>query len=154
MSDADDHQQLLQILEAHGQQFLNSFGHLPKPSSSKRKLDESDDSSTSGGEDEEWHGFGTGNVNPDDSGDGGSTNSFHGALDYFYLIVKVLMSEGDSEGEVSDEDATPTGGPSVITFQDPSKKSEASVSDRTLKKAFMVRDSYGACVYLTQRPLL
>lgn len=59
------------------------------------------------------------------------------------------MGEGDSEEELSDEGATPTGGPSVITFQDPSKKSEAAVSDRTLKRIFMVRDSYGARIYLT-----
>ena len=80
MSDADDHQQLLQILEAHGQQFLNSFGQPQKPSSSKRKIEESDDSSASGEEDEEWHGFGTGNAGSDDSEDGGSINSFHGSL--------------------------------------------------------------------------
>ena len=84
MSDADDHQQLLQILEAHGQQFLNSFGQSPKPSSSKRKLEESDDSSVNGEEDEEWHGFGTGNVRSDDSEDGGSIDSFLGAL--YYLL--------------------------------------------------------------------
>jgi hypothetical protein len=80
MSDANDHQQLLQILEAHGQQFLNSFGQLQKPSSSKRKLEESDDSSGSGEEAEEWHGFGTGEVGSDDSGDGDSIISFRGAL--------------------------------------------------------------------------
>ena len=57
------------------------------------------------------------------------------------LIAKVLMSEEDSDEEFSDEDATPVGGPPVITFQDPSKKSEASASDKTLKNAFMVRDS-------------
>jgi hypothetical protein len=78
----------------------------------------------------------------DDSEDGGSIDSFHGALHYLRLIAKVLMSEEDSEEEFSDEGTTPVGGPSVITFQDPSKKSEASASDRTLKKAFMVRDSY------------
>jgi hypothetical protein len=82
MSDADDHQRLLQILEAHGQQFLNSFGQPPKPSSSKRKLEESDDSSASGEEDEEWHGFGSGNVGSDDPKDGGSIDSFHGAVHY------------------------------------------------------------------------
>ena len=80
MSDADDHQQLLQILEAHGQQFLNSFGQPTKPSSSKRKLEESDDSSASGEEYEEWYGFGTGNASLDDSEDEGSLNPFHGAL--------------------------------------------------------------------------
>ncbi|KAF9651111.1 hypothetical protein BDM02DRAFT_965243 [Thelephora ganbajun] len=46
------------------------------------------------------------------------------------------MNEEDSE-EFSDEDATPVGGPSIITFRDPGKKSEASASDRSLKKAFM-----------------
>ena len=61
----------------------------------------------------------------------------------FYLIEKVPMSEEGSEGEFSDEDTTAVGGPSVITFQDPSKKSEASASDRALKKAFMVRNSCG-----------
>ena len=80
MSDADDHQQLLQILEAHGQQFLNSFGQTPQPSSSKRKSYQSDDSSVNGDEDEEWHGFGTGNLGSDDSEDGGSIDSFHSAL--------------------------------------------------------------------------
>jgi len=80
MSDADDHQQLLQILEAHGQQFLNSFGHSPEPSSSKRKLEESDDSPASDEEDEEWYGFGIGNVGSDDSEDEGSLDSFRGAL--------------------------------------------------------------------------
>ena len=54
--------------------------------------------------------------------------------------MKVLMSEGDSEEGFSDEDTPPADGPSVITFQDPRKKSEAPVSDRALKKAFMVRD--------------
>ena len=80
MSDADDHQQLLQILEAHGQQFLNSFGQTSQPSSSKRKFDQSDDSSVSGDEDEEWHGFVTGNLGSDDSEDGGSVDSFNSAL--------------------------------------------------------------------------
>lgn len=84
MSDADDHQRLLQILEAHGQQFLNSFGHPPKPSSSKRKLEESNDSSASE-EDEEWNGFGTtGNVGSDGSEGEGSIDSFHGALNYLF----------------------------------------------------------------------
>jgi len=147
MSEADDHQQLLQILEAHGQQFLNSFGHPAKPSSGKRKLEQSDDSSVNGEEDEEWHGFGTGNADPDDSGGGGSMDSFHGALYYLRLIPKVLMGEGYSEEKFSDEGATPTGGPSVITFHDPSKKSEAAASDRTLKRTFMVRDSYGVRIY-------
>lgn len=80
MSDADDHQRLLQILEAHGKQFLNSFEQPSKPSSSKRKLEESDDSLDSGKEDEEWSGFGTENVGSDDSEDGDAMNSFHGAL--------------------------------------------------------------------------
>jgi len=146
MSEADDHQQLLQILEAHGKRFLNSFGHPPKPSSSKRKPEESDDSSVN---EEEWHGFGTGNADPDDSGDEGSIGSFRGAFHCFRVIAEVFMSEGDSEEEFSDEGATPTGGPSVITFQDPSKKSEAAAPDRTLKKIFMVRDSYGARICLT-----
>ena len=56
------------------------------------------------------------------------------------LITKVFMSEEDSEEESSDEDTSPVGGPSVVTFQDPSKKSEAPAPDRALKKAFMVRD--------------
>ena len=50
------------------------------------------------------------------------------------------MSEVDSEGGFSDEDTSSVGGPSVIAFQDPSKKSEASAPDRALKRAFMVRD--------------
>jgi len=83
MSDTDDHQQLLQILEAHGQQFLNSFGQPPKPSSGKRQLDVSDDFSNSG-EDEEWHGFCTGNVGSDDSEGGNSIDSFHGALHHLF----------------------------------------------------------------------
>ena len=83
MSDADDHQQLLQILEAHGQQFLNSFTQSSKPSNSKHKLEESDDFSVSGEEDEEWHGFGTGNLGSDDFEDEGSVDFFHGTLDYF-----------------------------------------------------------------------
>jgi hypothetical protein len=56
------------------------------------------------------------------------------------LIAKVFMSEEDSEEGSSDEDTSPVGGPSVITFQDPRKKIEASAPDRALKKAFMVRD--------------
>ena len=61
------------------------------------------------------------------------------------------MSEEDSEEEFSDEDTTSVGGPSIMTFQDPSKKSEAPVSDRTLKKkTFMVRDSYKGRIYSTQ----
>lgn len=56
------------------------------------------------------------------------------------LIRKVFMSEEDSEEEPSDENTSLVGGPSVITFQDPSKKSEASAPDRALKRAFMVRD--------------
>lgn len=57
------------------------------------------------------------------------------------------MNEEDSEGEVSDENPSRIGGPSVVTFQDPSKKSEASASDRALKKAFMVLDSYEVFIY-------
>jgi hypothetical protein len=83
MSDADDHQQLLQILEAHGKQFLNSLAQSSKPSSSKNKLEDSDDSSSSGEEYEEWHGFGIGNVSSYDSEGGGSIDSFHGALHCF-----------------------------------------------------------------------
>lgn len=83
MSDSDDHQQLLQILEAHGRQFLNSFALSSKSSSSKRKLEESDDSSVSGEEGEEWHGFGTGNIGSYGSEDGGSIDSSHGALHCF-----------------------------------------------------------------------
>lgn len=55
--------------------------------------------------------------------------------------LKVLMSEEFSEEEVPDEDTTPVGGPSVITFQDLSKRPEISAPDRALKKAFMVRTS-------------
>ena len=51
------------------------------------------------------------------------------------------MSEEFSEEEVPDEDTTPVGGPSVITFQDLSKRPEISAPDRALKKAFMVRTS-------------
>ena len=60
------------------------------------------------------------------------------------------MSEEDSEEEFSGEDTTSVGGPSVMTFQDPSKKPEAPVSDRTLKKTFMVRDFYKGRIYSTQ----
>jgi hypothetical protein len=51
------------------------------------------------------------------------------------------MSEEYSEEEFSDEDTTPVGGPSVITFQDLRKKPEVSASDKALKRAFMVRNS-------------
>lgn len=139
MSDTDGHQQLLQILEAHGQRFLNSFEQPPKPSSSKRKLEASDEPLTNEEDDEEWHGFGTRSVDSDDSQDGGSIDSFCGALHYFVPDHKLLMNEEDSEEQFSDEDTSPVGGPSVVTFQDPRKKYEASASDRTLKKAFMVR---------------
>jgi len=57
------------------------------------------------------------------------------------------MNEEDSEGQSSDEDTSPIGGPSVVTFQDPSKKSEASASDIALKKAFMVRNPCGVFIY-------
>jgi hypothetical protein len=67
----------------------------------------------------------------------------------FCLIPKVLMSEEDSEEEPSGEDAMLVGGPFVITFQDPSKKSEAAASDKALKKTFMVRDSYEVRIYST-----
>ena len=87
MSDADDHQRLLQILEAHGQQFLDSFGQPPKPSSSKRKLEESDDSSDTGERDEEWHGFGTLKV-PSDNSEDDSLNSLHGALHFLVVHLK------------------------------------------------------------------
>lgn len=79
MSDTDDHQRLLQILEAHGRQFSDSFEKPSEPSGSKRKREESDYSSA-GGENEEWHGFGDGNTaGSDDSEDEGSIDSFHGA---------------------------------------------------------------------------
>ena len=78
MSDTDDHQRLLQILEAHGKRFLNSFEQPTKPSSSKRKLEASDDSSNNSEEDEEWHGFGIGNVCSDNLEDIDSINPFHG----------------------------------------------------------------------------
>lgn len=81
MSDADDHQRLLQILEANGQQFLNSFEQPRNPSGSKRKLD---DSLGSSGEDEEWHGFGTGNTSSsEDSEDENLVNSFYGTMQFF-----------------------------------------------------------------------
>ena len=79
MSDIDDHQRLLQILEAHGQQFLDSFEQPSEPSSGKRKPEESGYSSISGEEDEEWHGFGNGNAGLGDSEDEGSIDSFQGA---------------------------------------------------------------------------
>ncbi|KAF9780241.1 hypothetical protein BJ322DRAFT_1205904 [Thelephora terrestris] len=121
MSDADDHRGLLQILEAHGKQFLNSFEQPSKPSNSKRKLEDSDGFSDSGEEGEEWNGFGTGGV---DSGDSEGENSINSVYEY-------------SEEELPDEGTTPVGGPSVVTFQDPSKKPGTSASDRVLKKAFM-----------------
>jgi len=64
------------------------------------------------------------------------------------------MNEEDSEEELSDEGTLPVGGPSIITFQDPSKKPEASASDKALGRTFMVRDSYGICDYSTQYPPL
>ena len=82
MSDTDDHQRLLQILESHGQQFLNSFEQPHGPSSSKRKLGDSLGSSE---EDEEWHGFGIENTSSGDSEDGDSVNLLHGALQFFTL---------------------------------------------------------------------
>lgn len=94
MSDADDHQRLLQILEARGQQFLNSFEQPPKPSSSKRKFEESDDSSDTDKGDEEWHGFGTVNVSSDDSEDD-SLDFFHGALRF---LVGYLKSSYERRG--------------------------------------------------------
>lgn len=60
-----------------------------------------------------------------------------------FVIKQVFMSEEDSEEEFSDNDTPPVGGPSVITFRDPSKKSDAFASDTILKRTFMVRDSYG-----------
>ena len=50
------------------------------------------------------------------------------------------MDEGYSEEELYHQDSMVVGGPSVITFQDPGKKPEVSVSDRALRKAFMVRN--------------
>ena len=79
MSDANDHQRLLQILEAYGQQFMNSFEQPHKSSSNRRKLN---DSSGSNEEDEEWYGFGTGGVGSGDSEDEDSVNSCHGALQF------------------------------------------------------------------------
>lgn len=79
MSDANDHQRLLQILEAHGQQFLNSFEQPKNPANGKRKPD---DSPCSGEEDEEWHGFRTGDAGSGDSGDGESVDYFHGTLHF------------------------------------------------------------------------
>lgn len=79
MSDNNDRERLLQILETHGQQFLNSFKQPPKPPSGRGKLD---DSSGSSEEDEEWHGFGTGGASSGDSEDGNSMNSCHGALQF------------------------------------------------------------------------
>ena len=88
MSDADDHQRLLQILETHGQNFLSSFEQPSKPSSSKRKLEESDPSSDNDGEDEEWYGFGTGSMSSDASEGGDLTGSFHGALRFLRPRLK------------------------------------------------------------------
>jgi hypothetical protein len=90
MSDADDHQRLLQILEAHGKQFLNSFERPSKPSNGKRKLEESDDSLDSGEEDEEWNGFGTENVDSGDSEGGDAIGSFYGALHFLTPAFKCL----------------------------------------------------------------
>jgi hypothetical protein len=49
------------------------------------------------------------------------------------------MSEGCSDEGLNYQGSMSVDGPSVVTFQDPSKKSEVSASDRALKKAFMVR---------------
>ena len=60
------------------------------------------------------------------------------------------MNEEDSEDEFSDEDYTPSGGPSVVTFQDPTKKSEVTASDKALKKSFMVCNFFKGHTYLAQ----
>jgi hypothetical protein len=120
---------------------LNSFEQPSKPFNSKRKLGDSDDSSDSGEEGEEWNGFGTGSVDSGDSEGENSINSVYGALHSLLQILKVLMSEEYSEEELPDEGTNPVGGPSVVTFQDPSKKPGASASDRALKKVFMVGNS-------------
>lgn len=62
------------------------------------------------------------------------------------------MSEEGSEEGSSGEDTSQVGGPSVITFQDPSKKPEAFASDRTLKKSFMVCDFKGLYLFGSTTP--
>lgn len=67
-----------------------------------------------------------------------------------WFVSKVLMNEEDSEDEFSGGDSTPASGPSVVTFQDPAKKSEVTASDKVLKKAFMVCNFLRGHTYLTQ----
>ena len=62
------------------------------------------------------------------------------------------MGEEYSEKELYDQGSMSVGGPFVVTFQDPGKKSEVSASERAIKKAFMVRNSLQAPTRLTQPP--
>lgn len=57
------------------------------------------------------------------------------------MALQVFMGEECSEEELCHPGSMPAGGPSVITFEDPSKKLEVSASDKNLKKTFMVCNS-------------
>ncbi|KAJ6614329.1 hypothetical protein B0H10DRAFT_2045736 [Mycena sp. CBHHK59/15] len=106
--DAHSNDDLLQILHAHGQQFLSSFS-LPAPSSGqKRKLDEDSDDS------EEWAGIQT----EEYGSDGDTENDFEHEDDEFTSSIHT------NNVVVFSETATRSG--------------PANVSQMAQKKAFMI----------------
>ncbi|KAF8639442.1 hypothetical protein AX16_010297 [Volvariella volvacea WC 439] len=108
---------LLQILNAHGQQFLSSFGSLPQPSSTKRKRQPDsrplDNRSDSSAEEGEWGGI------QDQSSD-------------------LSDSDWDENAEYDDVPVTGSVRPSdVVVFTDTTSKSSQKLINKAQAKDFM-----------------
>jgi len=127
MTEDHDRDELLKILEAHGNQFLSSFSssvHIEKKRkqqdtsdrNGKTKLSKLDQNEE---EYEDWSGFGTGQgSDSSNSGEGGD----------------------DDDLDISDDDFAVdslTHVPNVVVFADPMLKSTTVLADRSQMKAFM-----------------
>lgn len=138
--DHDDRDELLKILESHGQQFLDSFAtsstkkrkqeDLPtRPGKTKsQKLENRDDSDF-----EAWDGF----VAEDESDSPDSEQEESGLSPKQLLFLRTNSSKEISDDEFTAE--TLTAGPSVIVFTDPKLKTSGTVkTDKSQMKALMV----------------
>lgn len=66
MAEVEDKEQLLELLNAHGQQFMASFDHpqisIAGPSNPTKRCQQEAESDLDVGSDDEWNGFGDRNV--------------------------------------------------------------------------------------------
>jgi hypothetical protein len=156
---SNDHNQgLLDLLQAHGEQFLNNFD-LPKSNSKKRKhLDEDtppENSNTPthfGSEsEEEWGGIVTdmGDEEVDASdGEGILFCFFYGQTALPTNAKKVQnFKHGDDESTADTTTFSPS--PNVVVFSGYSSKRETpALSNKSLRKSFMVAMFYYNSVYI------